>query len=111
MRYRQRAFSPQGAVAEMLEAMRSRTGDDDLEVVLNGDIFDFDAPRVIDNESRFHDLPRDADHAVPAIKAILGDHPAFVDALGKILHSGGTVVFVSGNHDVQLTLPEVRAVI
>ena len=111
MRYRQRAYSPQGEIAAMLEAVRTRIGRDELTVVLNGDIFDFDAPRVVGNESRFHDLPRSAEHAVPAIAAILEDHPVFVAALGRRLAEGHTVVFISGNHDVQLTLPEVRAIV
>jgi UDP-2,3-diacylglucosamine pyrophosphatase LpxH len=110
MRYRQRPFSPQGAVAEMLDGLRAHVGKgDDLTIVLNGDVFDLDAPRVIDNVSCFHDLPRDADNAVPVVAAILADNPAFVAALGRLLAMGSTVVFVSGNHDVQLTLPEVRA--
>jgi hypothetical protein len=45
------------------------------------------------------------------IGAILRDHPLFVDALAKVLAAGHEVCFVSGNHDVQLTLPEVRAVV
>ena len=36
---------------------------DALTLVLNGDVFDLDAPRVVGNESVFHDLPRNAEHA------------------------------------------------
>jgi hypothetical protein len=64
---------------------------------------------VVDGESVFHDLPRTAENAVPAIEAMLADHQVFVDALGRVLAQGHEVVFVSGNHDVLLTLPEVRA--
>lgn len=81
---------------------------DELTLVLNGDVFDLDAPRVIGNESVVHDLPRTAEHAVPAMEAILADHPVFVAALGRVVADGHTVVFVAGNHDIQLTLPEVR---
>ncbi|WP_437603386.1 hypothetical protein [Sorangium sp. So ce590] len=80
----------------------------ELTLVLNGDVFDLDAPRVIDQKSVFHDLPRSAEHAVPAMAAILADHPVFIEALGRVVADGHTVVFISGNHDVQLTLPEVR---
>ncbi|XXY49455.1 hypothetical protein WME91_56560 [Sorangium sp. So ce269] len=116
MRYRQAPYSPDGEVAAMLDALRDEmkqgtargAGRHELTLVLNGDVFDFDAPRVIDQKSVFHDLPRSAEHAVPAMAAILADHPVFIEALGRVVADGHTVVFVSGNHDVQLTLPEVR---
>ncbi|WP_437636477.1 hypothetical protein [Sorangium sp. So ce854] len=120
MRYRQAPYSPDGEIAAMLDALRGEvrkgtggaggrgTERDELTLVLNGDIFDLDAPRVIDNESVVHDLPRTAEHAVPAIEAILRDHPVFVAAVGRVVADGHTVVFVAGNHDIQLTLPEVR---
>ncbi|AUX20307.1 hypothetical protein SOCEGT47_007750 [Sorangium cellulosum] len=118
MRYRQAPYSPDRELAAMLDALRGDVrrgaggaGRDELTLVLNGDIFDLDAPRVINNESVVHDLPRTAEHAVPAIEAILSDHPVFVEALGRVVADGHTVVFVAGNHDIQLTLPEVRAAV
>ncbi len=86
-------------------------GDDRLTLVLNGDVFDFDAPRVVNGESLAHDHPRDSEHAASALVAILRDHPEFVRGLGEIVAAGHKVVFVSGNHDAQLTLPEVRDVL
>src|ERR1700679_1553033 len=102
MRYRQAQFSPDNDLAAMLDTVLRKVsaGQDELCLVLNGDIFDFDAPRVVEGESVFHDLPRTAEHAVPAIAAILDDHPVFVAALGRVLADGHEIVFVSGNHDV-----------
>jgi UDP-2,3-diacylglucosamine pyrophosphatase LpxH len=111
MRYRQRSYSPGTEIAAMLDSLRERVRGDELSVVLNGDIFDFDAPRVVDHESVFHNLPRTAEYAVPMIAAILNDHEPFTAALGRVLADGHTVVFVSGNHDVQLTLDEVRGLV
>ncbi|HVY45498.1 MAG TPA: hypothetical protein VHB21_06440 [Minicystis sp.] len=111
MRYRQAAYAPDASIAQMIDALLARVGADELVLVLNGDIFDFDAPTVVGEESVFHDMPRDAAHAVPMIQAILRDHPCFVGALAKVLAAGKEVCFVSGNHDVQLTLPAVRAVV
>ena len=88
MRYRQAQFSPDNDLAAMLDTVRrkvSQNAGDVLCLVLNGDVFDFDAPRVVEGESVFHDLPRTAEHAVPAIGAILDDHPAFMAALGRVL--------------------------
>ncbi|UQA55922.1 metallophosphoesterase [Polyangium aurulentum] len=111
MRYRQRAYIPDAEIARMLDAARAKVRGDALTLVLNGDVFDFDAPRVVGTESVFHDLPRSAEHAVPAVAAILDDHPVFVAAIGRVLADGHEVVIISGNHDVQLTLPEVRAIV
>jgi UDP-2,3-diacylglucosamine pyrophosphatase LpxH len=111
MRYRQEAFSPDRELADMLEALREKVRGEELTLALNGDIFDFDAPRVIQKKSVFHDLPRTAENTVPSMRAILDDHPVFVDALGSVLADGHRIVLISGNHDVQLTLPEVRDLI
>lgn len=111
MRYRQSKFSPDAEVARMVGEVARRIGlaGDRLTLVLNGDIFDLDAPRVVGNESVFHDLPRTSDNAIPALDCIFRDNPLFVGALGSLLADGHTVALVSGNHDVQLTLPQVRA--
>ncbi len=111
MRYRQAAFSPDRELAEMIAELRRQVRGDALTFVLNGDVFDFDAPRVVGEESVFHDLPRTAENAVTTMGAILDDHPIVVDALGRLLAEGHEVVFISGNHDVQLTLPAVRALL
>jgi UDP-2,3-diacylglucosamine pyrophosphatase LpxH len=111
MRYRQEPYGPDQEIQKMLAALRERVRGDDLTLVLNGDIFDFDAPRVLGNDSVFHDLPRSAEHTVPMLGSVLDDHPIIVEALGEVLAEGHTVVFIAGNHDVQLTLPEVREVL
>jgi UDP-2,3-diacylglucosamine pyrophosphatase LpxH len=110
MRYRQRQFMPDGEIARMLDALLAeldRSGDE-LELVFAGDVFDFDAPRVVGGESVFHDQPRDAEHALSTLEGILRDSDHFVAGVARVLAAGHTVVFISGNHDVQLTLPEVR---
>lgn len=109
MRYRQAPYQPDRDLCAMLDALRERVRGDALCLVLNGDVFDFDAPRVIDGRSAFHDLPRTAEHALPQLHAILDDHPELVAALGRVLADGHEIVFVSGNHDAQLTLPELGA--
>lgn len=111
MRYRQPVCSPAPEIGAMLEALRLRVRGQALTLVFNGDVFDFDAPRVIGERSVFHDFPRDAAHARAALAGILDDHPSFVRAVGEVLAEGHEVVFISGNHDAQLTLPAVRALL
>lgn len=111
MHWRREAYSPDRDIADMLDAIRREVRGDALELVLNGDVFDFDAPRFVQGKSLYHDFPRDAAHDVPALAAILDHHPVFVAALGRVLADGHTLVVVSGNHDVQLTIPAVRDVL
>src|SRR5262249_14620496 len=111
MRYRQGPYLPDRPLANMLDGVLARIGGDELLLVLNGDIFDLDAPTVVGSQSVFHDLPRNAEHAAAMVEAILRDHSVFVSALARILVAGHSVLFVSGNHDVQVTLPEVRDVV
>jgi len=111
MRYRQRPCLPDAEIGRMLDALSDKVHPDKLTLVLNGDIFDFDAPRVIDGQSEFHDLPRTAEHSVPAMAAILDDHPLFIAALARVIRQGHEIVFTSGNHDAALTFPEVRNLI
>lgn len=111
MRYRQKEYTPGAEIAAMLDELLDRVRGDELTLVLNGDVFDFDAPRVRGGRSEHHDQPRDAEHAAPAAAAILRDHPEFTRGLGRVVAEGHRLVLVSGNHDAQLTLPEVRAVV
>src|SRR5262245_32387968 len=85
MRYRQKTYAPSGEIAAMLEDLLLRVRGDELTLVLNGDVFDFDAPRVLAGRSVFHDLPRDAAHGAPAAAAILRDHPEFVQGLARVV--------------------------
>ena len=63
-------FSRRSRAEELLAGIKGEIIGADV-LVLNGDVFDFDAPRVRDGQSEHHDLPRDAEHAVPAMTAIL----------------------------------------
>jgi UDP-2,3-diacylglucosamine pyrophosphatase LpxH len=116
MRYRQAPYAPDAEIAAMLEELLTRVdAADRVTLVLDGDVFDFDAPRVKRTpsgaKSVFHDDPRDDAHDAPATERILEDHPVFVDAMGAFLAAGHSVVLVSGNHDAQVTLPGVREVV
>ncbi len=90
--------------------------DGPVELVLNGDIFDFDS---------FLSLPEDPGFTVSwlerkrglsaeeaksrfKIRRILQDHPVFVEALRTFLTNGHRVVFVFGNHDMELHWPSVQ---
>lgn len=108
MRYRQAPFITDSDLVAMLDAFRERTRGDEIELVLNGDIFDFDAPWVQDGKTHLPDARRDAETAIFVLRGILRDHAELFATIGKILAENGTVVFVAGNHDVEFVLEEIR---
>lgn len=108
MRYRQKRFFPDGDFAGLLDHLRAQHGDEPLEFIFNGDLFDFDAPIIVDGKPRFHDQPRTEEATVLMLSRILNDHDVFVNALGRWIAAGHRLVFVSGNHDAQLVFEGVR---
>lgn len=87
-----------------------------VELVLNGDIFDFDSVLNLPQEPVFHVswierhrglYPRE-ERSRYKIEVILKDHAEFVRALREFIVRGNRVVFVMGNHDLELHYPEVQ---
>jgi UDP-2,3-diacylglucosamine pyrophosphatase LpxH len=110
MRWRQRPYFPDDEFASLVEALlvEAREGEA-IELVFNGDLFDFDAGRVIEGDARFEDLPRSESVACEIIDRILADHGGYVRAVARLLTAGRhRAVFVSGNHDPQLIFEGVR---
>jgi UDP-2,3-diacylglucosamine pyrophosphatase LpxH len=111
MRWRQMPFFPDQEFADLVDVLLAevKSPDDVIELVFNGDLFDFDAGRVVDGVALFEDLPRSEPVSADLIDRILIDHQGFVDAVAKFLKAGNhRVVFVSGNHDPQLAYDAVR---
>ena len=108
LRFRQKPYFPDRDFSAMLTALCAQYRDEPMEVVFNGDLFDFDAPVVENGVVQFQDRPRTEAVAVEMLTRILRDHDGFVDALGAWIASGHRVVFISGNHDAQLVFPRVR---
>ncbi len=90
-----------------------------VELVLNGDIFDFDSvmslpPPPLPHELRYHWLERirglSSEEAKSRFKLriILTDHGVWRDALKEFVLKGHRLVFVIGNHDIELQWPSVR---
>lgn len=86
------------------------------EVVLNGDIFDFDnitalphqAPMLIDWLSRLRGLHSEEWCSRFKIGRIIADHEEWFDALRAWVQAGHKAVFVVGNHDLELYWPSVQ---
>ena len=113
--FRGPAFQPDAelsrAIDRALEIARRNQGA--LELVLAGDFFDLDVaqnPWDVENASRTLDV-RTAAGAAKALAATLRDHPGVVLALRRALTAGTRVTIVPGNHDAQLAIPAVAAVL
>jgi UDP-2,3-diacylglucosamine pyrophosphatase LpxH len=104
MRYRQRRFFPDDKIAALLEKMARRCAPGSVELVFNGDVFDFDVSRPDGAE----EPARDERSAVQRMHSILDDHETFLDAVARMLLREHAVVFVAGNHDLPVVLEPVR---
>ena len=87
------------------------------ELILNGDIFDFDAicklphppPSPIHWLQRLRGLGTEEWMSVFKMDCIITDHQAWFDALGAFVRAGNKLVVVIGNHDLELYWPGVQA--
>lgn len=110
--YRQRRFGFDAALAALLDAAadHAREARAALAVVLNGDAFDLDAPDVRRWPPPPAELGTRSDAATAdLLGAVLDDHPAVVAALARAARGGAQLVFVAGNHDAYLALPQTAA--
>ncbi len=87
-----------------------------VELVLNGDIFDFDSIMKIPEKfhtrvnwlERVRGLSSEEEKSRYKMGVILDTHPGWVDTLRKFIIAGNRVVFVIGNHDMELHWPTVQ---
>ncbi|MFT3775573.1 MAG: metallophosphoesterase [Minicystis sp.] len=108
MRYRRAEHHPDGEFAALVDHLLETRGEDAIEIVYNGDVFDFDAPWVKDGTSSFDEFPLDEAHCAEHIRRIIADHPAWFRAAARLLVAGHRLLIISGNHDLELCWPGVR---
>lgn len=115
MRYKQRDLFPDEAIAAMLRRLRHEVAGP-IELVLDGDIFDFDAATTLPTDppfpvswiERLRGLAPTEAKSTWKLARILDDHPVFVEAVRALVAEGHKVVFVVGNHDLELLWPEAQ---
>jgi UDP-2,3-diacylglucosamine pyrophosphatase LpxH len=109
-RYKRADLFLDGQLDRMLAHLRT-TVEGPMELILNGDIFDFDAvtdlpdgpaPFPISWLERRRGLGATEAKATWKIERILDDHPVFLSTLREWLDAGHAVVFTVGNHDMEL---------
>jgi len=111
LRYLTRPFIPDERVVAFFEEIAAAPA---AELVLAGDVFDFDLvpSRLAEPEagfaSRWSGGDRSEEAALVRLGAILRDHPRFVEALARLLAAGVPVTILPGNHDTEIAWPAVR---
>jgi UDP-2,3-diacylglucosamine pyrophosphatase LpxH len=111
MRYRLRDYHPDEEYASLVDHLLATRGDDAIELVYNGDVFDFDAPWVKDGTSSFDEFPLDDAGCADHVRRIIRDHEVWFRATARLLLGGHRLLILSGNHDVELHWPGVRRAI
>jgi UDP-2,3-diacylglucosamine pyrophosphatase LpxH len=82
-----------------------------LQLIFNGDAFDFlrlDKIAVDDEPQKRFAPVLTPSRAATEIVSILSGHPVFVEGLAHVLGAGYPVVFLPGNHDIELQWAPVQ---
>ena len=115
-KYKTREFFFDDMFAEMLKHIMNMADGGEVELVLNGDIFDFDSVMSVPEEAPFRiswlerrrGLQPEMEKSVFKLGRILDDHVEWLSALRRFVSCGNRVIFVIGNHDLELHWPEAQ---
>lgn len=100
--------------AELAQACEPGDEPAPIELIFNGDTFDFDnilevpADRRVDWLARRRGLASEEWMSTFKMDVILRDHAELFDGLKVFIEAGNRVVFVVGNHDLELLWPAVQ---
>src|SRR6185312_15000868 len=115
-KFKTRQFFYDDIFEKFLNHLHKRSSGEPIELILNGDIFDFDSVMSMPEKPSFRIswlekkrglYPR-PERAKFKIQIILKHHEAWVAALREFILKGHRAVFVIGNHDLELHYPDVQ---
>lgn len=114
-KYKTKEFFFDDLFSNWLEA-QVKSSDQPVELVLNGDIFDFDSVMAIPEKPSFivskfekgRTMFSQREKSVFKMDVIIEAHPIFFGALSKFVESGNRLVFTIGNHDLELHYSDVQ---
>ncbi len=109
-KFKTREFFFDDKFKNFLDFIEKKAGDQQIELILNGDIFDFDSCMAIPKnppykvswiERKCGLFPQEIKSAFK-IRKILEDHKVWIEALRNFILHGHRAVFIIGNHDLEL---------
>lgn len=115
-KFKTKEFYIDDALVNFVEYIQTQAKGNKVELILNGDIFDFDSVMSLPDkpiykvdwlETRRGLLPQQ-DKSLFKIKVILEEHHLFIEKLSQFIKNGNKVVIIPGNHDVELLFPSVQ---
>ncbi len=118
-KYKSTEFGCDQDLCQLLEQLLMKYPEDQFEIVLNGDVLDFDEVtktpdkpvfKVSKTEKKIGLHPEEA-KSLYKMEIILKDHLVFFNILKKYLDRGHSVVFIVGNHDIDLQFEAVQNLI
>lgn len=109
-KFKTRQFFFDDVFEDFLNYLLKEANGEKVELILNGDIFDFDSVMSLPEEPTFRiswlerkrGLSPRPERSKYKIEVILKDHAKFVEALRTFIEKGNTAIFVIGNHDLEL---------
>lgn len=115
-RYKDPAFFVDESLARFLDHARELCGGERAELVLNGDIVDFDCVVAVPDDAPFpvswleraRGLAAEEAKAVWKLGRILDDHPRILSELRRWLEEGHDIAYVVGNHDLEMHWPAAQ---
>lgn len=118
-RFKQKDFFIDDAFGVFLKKIQAEADEKPIELILAGDIFDFDGVTQLPERQRFtinwlearRGLNSEERKSRFKIRKIIEDHPVFLEALGRFIRAGNRVVFIIGNHDLELHWPSTQKAI
>ncbi len=115
-KYKTKAFFFDSVFGDFLDFLEKESRGGPIELVLNGDIFDFDSVLSLPPDPIFRiswlekkrGLDPRPERSRYKVQVILNDHDEFFDHLRRFIQRGHRVVFIIGNHDLELNFPSVQ---
>ena len=121
--YKRGENSPDKNIISFIDHI-SKGNDSPVELIFNGDTFDFDSVTALPSKHESADkkikisylekirgLNSEKTKSEFKIRRIIKDHEMVFDRLKTFVSSGNKLIFIIGNHDVELFWPSVQKII
>lgn len=115
-KFKTKEFFIDHALIEFLIEIETKSNGKPIELVLNGDIFDFDSVMALPEnpiyklhwiETRRGLFPKE-ERSLFKAGVIIEEHAEFITALSEFVKKGNSLVVIPGNHDVEFHFEKVQ---